>query len=195
MKQFSWIWILILAASAGALAQTLPDNPAPSDPTWARVQSLTFGQAIVVDDTNGPPVRCFFTSATDAYLFCNPPGDPVGVGYRFNRVDILGVDLDLPGQKQVRASHRERNYHPKWLASMIAGGIVVGLCATHSTDAGGATKAGLIGAVVVGAIGAPLAFLPNRYAAGGRPSYPQAGISIPLRFHHWRMPSTARSDE
>jgi len=181
---------------AWAWSQALPDSPAPQpDPAWSRLQSLTYGQPIVVDDTNGPPVHCLFTGVTDAYLSCSPPGNPAGVGYRFNRADVLGVDLDLPGLAQAQASRPERNYHPAWLASMIGGGIVVGLCATRSTDAGGAAKAGVLGAVVVGAIGAPLAFLPHQQAAYGSSTYPQFGIGIPLGHLHWRMRFTHQSQE
>jgi hypothetical protein len=192
----SIVLLLLGLLPAAACAQALPDNPAPQpDPAWSRVMSLTRGQPIVVDDTNGPPVHCLFTGATDAYLDCSPPGNPVGVGYRFNRADVLGVDLDLPGQTQAQASRPERNYHPAWLASIIAGGLVVGICATHSTDAGGAAKAGLIGAAVVGAIGAPLAFLPNSQRAYGGTNVPQFGIGIPLGRLHWRTPFAARNQQ
>ena len=44
---------------------------------------------------------------------------------------------------------------------MIAGGIIVGLIASQNTDAGTAAEDGIIGAGVVGLIGAPLAFLPH----------------------------------
>ena len=64
-----------------AQGQALPDNPGPaplSDPAWARLQSLVNGQPIVVDNTNGPPVHCLFAGVTDAFLYCNPPGNPRG---------------------------------------------------------------------------------------------------------------------
>ena len=60
---------------------------------------------------------------------------------------------------------------------MIAGGLIVGLCATRSTDAGTSARAGLIGAGVVGLIGAPLAFLPDSEP----PFYPQYGIGVRFR--------------
>jgi uncharacterized membrane protein YeaQ/YmgE (transglycosylase-associated protein family) len=82
---------------------------------------------------------------------------------------------------QTQVSRPEPNYHPAWISSMIAGGIIVGLCATRSTDAGTATRAGLIGAGVVGLIGAPLAFLPHSQFAPPGPAYPPFGIGLRLK--------------
>ncbi len=186
------IFLITLGLVVGALGQALPDNPAPPpDPNWSHLQSLVYGQPIVVDNTSGPPVHCFFGGITDAYLFCNPPGNPAGVGFRFSRADVLGVDLDLPRQTQTQVSPPERNYHPAWISSMIASGILVGLCATRSTDAGNATKAGFIGAGIVGLIGAPLAFLPHPEETYGNPVYPQYGMGTRLRVPirpHPRLP-------
>ena len=98
MKQLA-ILLLAFAFVSSASGQALPDNPAPAplrDPAWDRLQSLVNGQPIVVDNTNGPPVHCLFAGVTEAYLFCNPPGNPAGVGFRFDHADVLGVDLDLP---------------------------------------------------------------------------------------------------
>lgn len=177
------IVILLITVGLAPLApgQALPDNPAPPDPAWSRLQSLTYGQPIVVDNTNGPPVHCLFTGVTDAYLFCSPPGNPPGVGFRFNHADVLGVDRDLPALPQAQASQPQRDYHPGWIASMIAGGFIVGLCATRTTSAGNAAEAGLVGAGIVGFIGAPFVFLPHPQNpfAGSLP--PQYGIGIRLR--------------
>lgn len=178
------ILLLAFAIVSSAAGQALPDNPAPEplpDPAWSRLQSLVNGQPIVVDNTNGPPVHCLFAVVTDAYLFCNPPGNPPGAGFRFDHADVLGVDLDLPHQAQTQASRPERNYHPAWISSMIAGGIIVGLIASKHTDAGTAAQDGLIGAGIVGLIGAPLAFLPHPQFAPPRPAYPQYGIGLRLR--------------
>ena len=178
------LFLIVLSVAPACIAQALPDNPAPAppDPGWSRLQSLVHGQAIVVDNTNGPPVHCLFTGVTDAYLFCSPPGNPAGVGFRFDRADILGVDFDLSHQEQAQTRHPQRNYHPVWLSCMIAGGILTGIAATGTTDAGHSAEAGLIGAVVVGAIGAPMAFLPRPQSAYGGPNYPLYGIDIPLRY-------------
>lgn len=175
---------VLLAASSGlALAQSLPDNPSPApfaDPAWSRLQSLVNGQPIVVTDIQGRSVRCLFTGVTDAYLFCNPLGNPPGAGYRFDHADVLAVDRDRPAS-QWTATQRERNYHPAWISSMIAGGFIVGLCATRSTDAGTAARAGLIGAGIVGVIGAPLAFMPHAEPAFRGPIYPQYGVGLRLK--------------
>jgi len=183
--------ILLLASSFAicSSAQTLPDGPAPvplSDPVWSRLQNLVNGQPIVVDNTNGPPVHCLFAGVTEAYLFCNPPGNPAGVGFRFDHADVLGVDLDLSRATSFQTSRPERNYNPAWISSMIAGGIIVGLVASKNTDAGTATEDGIIGAGIVGLIGAPLAFLPHPQYAPRSPAYPQYGIGL-------RLKSTLRS--
>jgi hypothetical protein len=178
------ILLVVFGFVSCVCAQALPDNPAPvplSDPAWSRLQSLVYGQPIVVDNTNGPPVHCFFAGVTEAHLFCNPPGNPAGVGFRFNLADVLGVDLDLPHPAPAQATSPERNYHPAWISSMIAGGIIVGLVASQHTDAGRAAQDGAIGAGIVGLIGAPLAFLPHPQIVPPGPAYPQYGIGLRLR--------------
>jgi hypothetical protein len=171
-------------------AQTLPDNPTPaptSDPAWERLQSLAPNEPIVVRNDNGPPVHCLFSAATDAYLFCNPPGNPPGAGFRFDRTAVVSVDLDLPSQAGAQFTAPERNYHPVWISSMLGAGLFVGLIASRATDAGGAAQAGAIAAGVVGLIGAPLAFLPRAPGiANNGPLYPQFGAGIPL--HRLRGP-------
>ena len=178
------ILLLTFGLVFSALGQALPDNPVPvpqSDPAWSRLQNLINGQSIIVDNTNGPPVHCLFAGVTDEYLFCNPAGNPRGVGFRFDHSDVLGVDLDLPRPMQTQVRRPEHNYHPAWISSMIAGGMIVGLCATRSTDAGSAARDGLIGAGVVGLIGAPLAFLPHSQIAPPGPAYPPYGIGLRFR--------------
>jgi len=103
------------------------------------------------------------------------------VGFRFDHADVLGVDLDLSRATSFQTSRPERNYHPAWISSMIAGGIIVGLVASQHTDAGKAAQDGIIGAAVVGLIGAPLAFLPHSQTALAGPVYPQYAIGLRLR--------------
>lgn len=130
---------------------------APPDAAWRKIQRLVHGEMIVVNSTLGPSLRCRFAGATDDALFCDALYAPDGTGYRFDRATVITVSVQRP----------ERNWHPAWLASMIAGGIIVGAAATNRNDAGGAAGAGALGALVVGAIGAPLAFLqePDRSMA------------------------------
>lgn len=183
MKHFSLLLAAFLVLRAAAFAQTLPDSPVPvpsADPAWLRVQSLAQGQPVVVRNDNEAPVHCLFAGATDSYFFCDPPGNPPGIGFRFDRAGIISVDLDRPVQFGPQFAAPERNDHPVWIASMLASGLIVGICATRSTDAGTSAEAGLIAAGVVGLIGAPLAFLP-RPAFTGAPVYPQFGVAVPLR--------------
>ncbi len=155
--------MLSLITAAAASAQNLPDAPiqAPPDPAWTHLQTLAVGSPIVVSSTNGPPVHCQFTNVTDAYLFCAPPGNPAGVGFRFDRASVLSVEPEVWVPAQVHQRSAQRSSHPVWIASIIAGGIIVGFCATRTTDAGHAAQDGLIGAAAVAVIGAPLAFLPH----------------------------------
>jgi hypothetical protein len=169
MKILALFLAVILALPAAAHAQALPDNPTPaptSDPAWERLRSLAPNEAIVVRNDNGPPVHCLFSSATDAYLFCDPPGNPPGVGFRFDRAAIVSVDLDLPAQTGAQFTAPERSYHPVWISSMLGAGLFAGLIASRATDAGSAAQAGALAAGVVGLIGAPLAFLPRWQQTG-----------------------------
>jgi hypothetical protein len=174
-------------------AQSLPNAPAPApppDPAWERLRGFAPGVPVVVFADNRPPVHCLFQGATETYLDCRPAGDPPGVGYRFDRASVASVDLDFPAENGAQFQRPPRNYHPVWIASMLAGGLLVGLAATHTTDDGNAAKAGAVGALVVGLIGAPLAFLPHPQEA-----YPPGGFALvpplelhahPLRLFHFR---------
>jgi hypothetical protein len=174
-----------------AHSQALPDNPAPVpaiDPTWTRVQNLSPGTTIVVTDTYGPPERCLFAGATADYLDCNPAGNPPGTGFRFNRADVISVELDRlgqngPGQNAPQAARTKHNYHPGWIASMVVGGTLMGVGFAQMTDAGHAAAGGAISAVLIGAIGAPFAFASDHNFS---PARPQFGIGIPfaLRFKY-----------
>ena len=162
MKRIAIVFITLLLLAQVVQAQILPEAPAtPPDPAWNRLRTLAPGQSLVITTTDNRSVHCLFGSVTDTYLYCNPPGNPEGVGFRFDRTEIAGVDFDRAGAGVAQARHTERNYHPAWICSMIAGGLVVGLIASQHTDAGKAAQDGLIGAAAVGVIGAPLAFLPH----------------------------------
>jgi hypothetical protein len=182
-----------LSPSVVGRAQSLPNAPAPQssappaplpDSAWDRVLSLARGQPIVVASDYGPPAHCLFAGATAAFLFCDPPGNPPGVGYRFDRASVISVTLDQPLPTGAQFSQPHPNYHPFWLSSIVAGGLLVGICATRTMDAGDSARAGAIGALVVGAIGAPLAFLPQSPGEGL--------IFHPFAFARARSPRLAR---
>jgi hypothetical protein len=143
-------------------------KPATPDADWRKIQRLALGEPIVVSSTYGPALHCRFAGATNDALFCDAPGSPDGTGYSFKRPSVLSVEAQRPG----------RNYHPAWIASIIAGGLVTGLVATQHTDAGGAATAGAVGALVVAAVGAPLAFLQPRNAPT---------VSVVYRPHGFRL--------
>jgi len=195
MKNFCLTLLAFALVPAAAFAQALPDDPvpaqakappivqapaSPAQPTqppsqpsvnltnaaWTRIQQIARGQEVLVTNTYGPPLRCRFAGATEAYLFCDPPGTPEGTGYRFERATVLNV-------KVVRPPH---NWHPGLLSAMIGGGIITGLCATAQTDAGHATEAGLVGALIAGAIASPFVFLPQ-------PMYGGFGAGLAFRPH------------
>lgn len=158
-----------VARSQSVQPQALPDAPAPappSDPMWDRVKEIVPGAAIVVRNDNGPPLHCLFAGATDAYLFCDPPGNPPNTGFRLDRAAVVSVDLDRPTPRSARFDRPQPNYHPAYLACIIGGGLITGIVATRTMDAGEAASTGVIGALVVAAIGAPLAFLPRWQDSG-----------------------------
>ena len=133
-------------------ATSAPAKPAPPDAEWRKIQRLVNGEPIVVRSTNGPALRCRFAGATDDALFCDVPGSPYGTGYSFERPSVISVEATRPG----------RNYHPAWIASIIAGGLVTGLVATKTNDSRDAATIGAVGALVVAGIGAPLVFLQSQ---------------------------------
>ncbi len=186
MKNVSLILVVMVLAPVLATAQSLPDDPAPApmesaqapnpqppqsyDALWNRVLQIANGQTIRVKYTSGPPLRCRFAGATDAYLFCDPPGALEGTGYRFDRYSV--VDVTVAGEPH--------NWHPGLLSAMIGGGILVGTAAARQTDAGHAVQAGLIGALVSGAVVAPFVLQPQpRFGGVG------AGVTFrPRGFGH-----------
>ncbi len=146
MKSISWISIALVLLPAAAWPQALPDNPAPAPPnaTWNRVEHLSDGQRIVVRTTSGTKVDCRFAGATDACLFCDPPGSLLSqAGYRFDRASVVNVT----------ESHPPSDLHPGLLVAMAIVGTAFGIASTRNTDDRGAAAIGLISAGIVGAIG------------------------------------------
>jgi len=181
MKRLAIAFITLVLVAPSAHAQILPEAPAmPPDPEWNRLAGLTPGQSIVITTIDNRMVHCLYGSVTDSYLFCNPPGNPAGVGYRFDRVEVLSVDFDRTNTAIARPRRTERNYHPGWISSIIAGGLIVGIVASQNADPDRAARDGLIGALVVGAIGTPFVFLPQPYTPPpyGGPIY---GMGVRLR--------------
>ena len=196
MKSSSLILLAFAVAPVVSFAQRLPDDPAPvsqaisasnpaspspgasSDAVWARVHRIANGREIVITNTYGPPLRCRFAGATDAYLFCDPLRNPASTGYQFERASVLDV----------RVMREPLNWHPGLLSAMIGGGLITGITATSHTDAGHAAQIGVIGALVSGAIAAPVVFLQPQNMYGG------VGVGVAFRppgFHHWHQFRTA----
>jgi hypothetical protein len=160
MRNFLLISIALVLLPAVLWSQALPDAPVPAhDPAWDRLKSLNNGEAIVVRNDDGSLVHCLFAGATDAYLFCDPQGNPPGVGFRFDRTRVVSVERDQPAPRAARFRAPDLSQHPAWIASILAGGLIVGISATGTADAEDAARAGAIGALVVAIIGAPLAFM------------------------------------
>ena len=135
------------AAARDAARGTSPPVLSPPDKEWRKIQKLPVGIAIVVGSTYGAPLSCRLAAATDDALYCDAPESPAGSGWVFDRAAVISV----------QATIARRNHHPGLLAAMIGGGLIVGVVATRSTNAGNAAKAGAIGALITGAAGAPLA--------------------------------------
>jgi hypothetical protein len=142
--------IVLVLASLVLLPPAVPQAPAnnpgpvpPDDHLWDRITELPRGQPIIVISTYGPPLRCRFDGATDAFLFCYPPGAPPDTGYCFDRVSVL--DVTVPQRRIIS--------HPRVLVSAAIAGIVVGLGSTRTLKDPDAATVGLIGAIVVGAAG------------------------------------------
>jgi len=192
MKRLAIVLITLLFGIPAPRAQILPEAPAaPPDPAWNRLRSLAEGRPIVVTTTDNRCLHCLFGSVTDSYLFCNPQGNPAGVGFRFDRAEVLSVEFNRSGTTIAQPPRVERNYHPGWISSMIAGGLIVGIVASQNTDADKAARDGLIGAAVVGAIGAPFAFLPQPYAT---PPYAGPIYGVNFRLHRVMDPRHLRID-
>lgn len=122
MKHIFLIWIFILAISAGAFAQGLPDNPqaAPTGAAdWVRVQDLANGQQISVSRPGISSVPCRFAGATNDTLYCNSLF--TGREYRFNRDEIGRVRMD----------DKRRNLH-LLIGGLAAAGFVWGVAVPNN---------------------------------------------------------------
>jgi hypothetical protein len=186
MKVLNSVCLLILVAvgARAGNAQGVPEAPIPaplSDPAWIRVERIANGTPIVVSSVEGNTLHCLFAGATYAYLDCSPPGNPAGTGYRIEHADVVGVDFEFRANSSTQVPRHERNYHPAWISSMIAGGFIVGMIASQNTSAGRGAEDGIIGAGIVGIIGAPLAFFPHARIAPPTPVYSGYGFGDPLR--------------
>jgi len=159
MKQLVHFLIAITLLSVPLWPQALPDAPSPAvpDPAWDRLKNLAIGTPIVVRDVDEVSVQCLFTGVTDAYLFCNPAGNPPGVGYRFDRNRVLSVDFDRPAQNDMYSYQPQSNWHPGVLAAAVIVGTAIGIAVSRNTNAQGAAAAGLLSAGVVGGIGYEIA--------------------------------------
>jgi hypothetical protein len=199
MKQLLFTIMLFVVALSplAAVCQALPNLPSPRsdaapaqqtpppDPAWARIEQLAHGEPIVVTSTIGPPVHCRFAGATDAFLFCDPAGNPAGTGYRFDRADVLQVDLDrwqpAPANGQDHDSHR---------GLLIAAGLVgIGMGAIEARGQGGGATAGvavgLISAGFVGIVGMVHSAVTVAFAGGNH-----AALGHRVRVHR-RAPASA----
>jgi hypothetical protein len=98
MRSLALLLLLVALAPALLLAQSLPDSPTPppsGSADWNRVGSLVHDQEIVVSARGGRQLRCLFTGATDATLFCEPYLSRAGDGeFHFDRADVDQVRLN-----------------------------------------------------------------------------------------------------
>jgi hypothetical protein len=96
MRSLLLLLLLFVLAPIILLAQSLPENPAPAQSgsaDWSRVGNLVHDQEIVVSARGGRQLRCLFTGATDATLFCEPYLDRGGE-FHFDRADVDQVRLN-----------------------------------------------------------------------------------------------------
>jgi hypothetical protein len=138
-------------ARPGYSQPTSPQNASqtltPPDKEWRKIQKLPQGTFIAVGNTYGPALACRMAAATDDALYCDAPESPGGSGWQFDRAAVISVE----------ATVLKKNHHPGLIAAAIVGGVLVGLAASHGTDAAHAAGAGAIGAVVTAGAGAPMA--------------------------------------
>lgn len=171
--------LIVLSLSPQLLtAQDLPNAPVPMqpDPAWNRVRALPPGQPLIVVVENAPAVHCEFSQATDAYLFCNPAGNPPGVGYRFDRAQVISVDFDLPPYPQAGYTPPRSSWHPGLLATAAALGITFGaVAAERSNNPEAGVVVGLVSAGMVLSIGYPMFDRGRRPAVGWE--FPLAGFA------------------
>jgi hypothetical protein len=186
MKQIFVFLIAVALLPAAVGAQSLPDAPSPAspekqtpelspptNPAWLRVQQMVNGQEVVVITTYGPPVRCRFAGATDAYLFCDPDGNPPGTDYRFDRVNVLNV----------RVAHLAPSGHPGIvLAVATVVGTVIGVAVARKSDAEGGAVVGALGFGLIGCATACFNNSPYNQFGGPRFAFPPPGVAHPHAF-------------
>ena len=126
------------ASPATALAQApvIVTAPTRSSEDWNRLRELAHQEEINVWSSRNRHVRCFFSGATESFLFCEPRYPYEGSSeYRFDRADVDKVRLEQGG----------RNFRRTIGVSALAG-VVTGAAATDGADRVlGALAGGLAG--------------------------------------------------
>lgn len=188
MKRFAFVLAVLILLPAAVVAQAPANNTnpaAPDDALWNRVMELPRGQPIVVVSTYGPPLRCRFAGATDAFLFCDPPDALPDRGYRFDRASVLNVTV----------ARRPFIKHPVVLASAVIAGVVLGLGSTQTLSDRDAATVGMISGLAVGAVGLGISegpiyrpgfgfnFHPRGFGFPARPILHRFAPGSPIRFH------------
>jgi hypothetical protein len=172
MRTLVLLLLLFLLTAALLTAQSLPENPAPSTSgatDWNRVGSLVHDQEIVVSARGGRELRCLFTGATDATLFCEPYLSRGGGGeFHFDRADV----------DQVRLNQGRRNMKIV-IWSLAGAGFVWGVSDPRlSADGAPRILDGLALGALGGAAGAILS-LPAALFVPGKLVYRRAGRALP----------------
>ena len=165
MKQIAITLIALSLLPQLSPTQELPNAPVPvePDPAWDRVRGLPAGQALLVVVDDAPPVHCMFSRATQDYLFCDPPDNPPGVGYRFDRAEVISVDLDLPGLSRTQHAPPRADWHPGLFAAAAGTGIAIGVIASErSGNPQAGLVFGLIAAGMVTSAGYPMLDIQSR---------------------------------
>jgi hypothetical protein len=171
MRSFVQFLLLFALAPALLLAQSPPENPAPSSSGsrgWDRVGNLVHDQEIVVSARGGRELHCLFTGATDATLFCEPYLSRAGREYRFDRTDI----------DQVRLNQVRRNMKIV-IWSLAGAGFVWGVSDPRlSTDGEPRLLTGLAGGAAGGFAGL-IVSLPAGLLIPGKLVYHRPGHALP----------------
>jgi hypothetical protein len=173
MRSLLLLLLLFILAPIILLAQSLPENPAPSQPgsaDWNRVGNLVHDQEIVVSARGGRELHCLFTGVTDATLFCEPYLSRGGE-FHFDRADV----------DQIRLNQGRRNMKIV-IWSLAGAGFVWGVSDPRfSTDGVPRVLDGLALGTLAGAAGAILSlpaalFIPGKLVYR-RPAHPLSAAS------------------